>query len=95
LVGEEARDGEFALAIATFLVGGAANNIELATQSMRDYIPWLVVALALLVVSVRFTYRLLRRGALGWKLASVLLGVVSVQQLISAGHRLLSILSLG
>jgi hypothetical protein len=81
------------LALAAFLgvLAAAANNVTLATNEMRDYIPLLGTAVAFIVLALSLAVYSAFIGRLALRLMSALLGLLLLMQLFRVSSRLLAI----
>jgi hypothetical protein len=73
------------------LAGAVANNVTVATQDMRDYLPLLRFAVVSFLCAIGLlTYGAVRGGVV-LKIIGVLVGLLAIAQLVDASVRLSSI----
>jgi hypothetical protein len=80
--------------MAVIIAGAVANNVTLASQNMRDYLPLLWFAVALFACSIVLLIYAAIRGRIVLRIAAVLGATLAIAQLVDAAVRLHSIFTL-
>ena len=79
------------IAILIVLSGAAANNVTVATQDMRDYLPLLYFAVVSFLSAIGLLAYGAVRGGVVLKVIAAFAGLLAIAQLVDASGRLYSI----